>query len=478
MNRTHAVLSAAAALTFAALAARSPAPATGPRSQVEQALVAPEPPAPAVPMSKATAVASTGHASGAGPLALSARLSSARVLAGRSTVWLEATVGAEAVATGRTERQPVNLALALDRSGSMAGTKLAQAKRAAEALIAALGPQDRLAIVAFGSDVTVMPSTRADADGREALQRFVGGIADSGGTNISAALVQARSELLRHREAYRVSRVILLSDGQPTEGQTGEGELKALVRAARAEDITTSAFGVGLDFNSGLMGALAYAGAGFYAFIEDAAQLATLFEKDLSTASSTVARRVEVWVKPRPGVTVADVPGHEGTRVGEAYRVGLYDLSGGQSAQLLARLELAGAPADGAVELAEVKLRYLDLESDRPQEEAFALSAQATLDPADVEAHADAQVVERAKKVDVARQLQQASAAYQRGDRGSALDIFGNIRRQFGMSADALAGESLDDAEKKLRSGGNDGARTAKDLTAKTMKSFGQNNTY
>jgi Ca-activated chloride channel family protein len=337
---------------------------------------------------------------------------------------------------------------------------------------------DRLAIVSFGSDVRIFPSTVVSSSTRAEMSSFVEQIVDFGGTNISGALEAADAELRKARESYKVSRVILMSDGQPTEGETSANALKELVARARRDDITTSAFGVGLDFNSKLMSDLAGSGAGNYAFIEDPNHMAELFERDMRSAAATVARKVELELKPRAGVTLADVPGHEWVRNGDAWRIPLYDFAGGQTAQALLRLDLTGVPAEGLFALGEVSLRFTSVADGSVRSVPLALAAEATTSQSDVDAHADAAMVETVKKMEVAKQLAQAATAYESGDRARAVGIFDSIRNQFGMSADALAGEDLSATQRRMQQGGDEGSSAAKGLTTKTMKSFGQNNTY
>ena len=413
-----------------------------------------------------------------GALKLEARLSSDRVLSGSSTLFVETNVAA--LASERPSvRLPVNLALALDRSGSMSGQKMEQARRAALALVDALKDGDRLAVVAFGSDVTVFPSTRVDAFGRAQLKGFVEKIQDQGSTNISGALEAASDEVRKNREGYRVSRVILLSDGQPTEGLTRAEDLRWLVESARTrDDVTTSAFGVGLDFNSRLMSELANAGAGHYAFIEDATAMASVFERDLATASNTVARRVELELKAPSGVEVVEVPGYRVTRTADGYKVSLYDFSGGQTAQAMLRLQLSGMPTEGDVALGSLVLRYVGATDGVTREVPVKLSAVATSSASEVQAHSDPQLITLSQRMEVSKQMAAAASAYESGNREQAYSIFDGIRRQFGMQADALAGDDLALTERRMRTGDAEGARAAKSLTDKTMKNFGQNNTY
>jgi Ca-activated chloride channel homolog len=471
MTRTHFLLFSAGALCLVALVAGS----SRGFSTAPSSAAAPSPlPTSTMPAGQRTALQQGTD----GTLKLEARLSTDRVLAGSSTLFVETNVAA--LASERPSvRLPVNLAVALDRSGSMSGQKMEQARRAALALVDALKDGDRLAVVAFGSDVTVFPSTKIDDFGRAQLKGFVEKIQDSGSTNISGALEAATEQVRKNREGYRVSRVILLSDGQPTEGLTRSEDLRALVERTRTlDDVTTSAFGVGLDFNSRLMSELANAGAGHYAFIEDATAMASVFEKDLATASNTVARRVELELQAPSGVEVVEAPGYRVTRTSAGYRVSLYDFAGGQTAQAMLRLQLSGMPAEGDVALGKLVLRYVGANDGVSREVPLRLAAQATTSASEVAAHSDPQLITLAQRMEVSKQMAAAASAYESGNREQAYSIFDGIRRQFGQSADALAGDDLALTERRMRAGSDDGARAAKVLTDKTMKNFGQNNTY
>jgi len=66
---------------------------------------------------------------------------------------------------GAKRRAPVNLALVVDRSGSMAGAKLKLALAAARQAIRALDERDRFSVVVFDDHVQVpIPSRVASRD--------------------------------------------------------------------------------------------------------------------------------------------------------------------------------------------------------------------------------------------------------------------------------------------------------------------------
>src|SRR5690606_7480381 len=168
-------------------------------------------------------------------------------------------------------RLPVDLALVLDRSASMAGPRLRHAREAARQLIHSLSEHDHLAIIHYGSEAVALPSLRADAGGRAQMLAFVDAIEAEGGTHLEEALQVAAEALGSHRPA--LTRVLLVSDGQPTVGEVEPDALISMVEAMRRRGLTLDALGVGEDFNEELLAALARAGDGTYAYLRNEAAL-------------------------------------------------------------------------------------------------------------------------------------------------------------------------------------------------------------
>ncbi len=250
MNRTGIFLAAAGVLALVALVAGLP--------RVVNTLPDIEP--PQMPTTFGT-----------GSLKMTGRLSHPFVGLGRSDVFL--TVDLSAVEVAGAARAPLNLAMVIDRSGSMSGFKLTQAKQAAKQLISQLTQHDKLSIVHYGSDVKSMAGSYATTQNKERMLAYVEGIWDDGGTNIGAGLSTGRDLLLASKSDFKVSRLILISDGQPTEGLTDSDGLTAIVRETRQQGITVSSIGVGTDFNEDLMQGFAESGAGAYAYLSFALPL-------------------------------------------------------------------------------------------------------------------------------------------------------------------------------------------------------------
>ena len=296
MNKTFTYLALAGALALVALVLGMPRVAPPVVPHIATPVPTPVPPRPP------PAVNTASH----GSLSMTSRLSHPYITPGSTDLFI--TVDVTGAEVPGSQRSPVNLALVIDRSGSMSGYKLQQAKQAARHLVGLLRNEDRLAIVHYGSDVKSLPSMPATASNRERMLQYIDGIWDEGGTNISAGLRSGQFQVNTARREFQVNRIILISDGQPTEGETDEERLKQVVKNIRAEGVSVSSIGVGTDFNEDLMQAFAEYGAGAYGFMEDAGKLANIFQKDLQQATTQVARNVELSFELPAGVMLGARP--------------------------------------------------------------------------------------------------------------------------------------------------------------------------
>jgi Ca-activated chloride channel family protein len=250
-------------------------------------------------------------------------------------------------------RPPLNLALVIDRSGSMSGRKLSYARKAARFLAGELTARDRLAIVTFDDEVTVvMPSTPVSDP-----QPFLAAISTihSGGiTALFDGWLAGATQVANHLDPAALNRVLLLSDGQANHGLTDQQQIAAKVAGLTARGISTSAFGLGDGFDEDLMGAMATAGDGTLAFIESPGQLADLYASELQGLATTAGKRVSLGIRAKHGAELVDVLNDlDATEFGN-FR--LPNLRAGQELNVGVRLQLpAWAPNQ---ELLSVRLAW------------------------------------------------------------------------------------------------------------------------
>jgi len=469
MSRTHLLLATTGLLALVALVVGRPKPP--PVTDTRHTLVSPGESPPEVLLPLVTA-----HS---GPLTLEGKLSGAYLRAGRSEVF--AHVAVRAAHPEDTRRVPVNLALVLDRSGSMRGQKLEDAKRAARALVMRLGPEDRLALVHYGTDVSAFPSMQMTEQARQQLLTFIDAIQDEGSTNISGGLEAAAAELRPYVHTYRVSRIILVSDGQPTVGLVEPAELSRLTRGYRDTGLAVSGLGVGEDFNEQLMQGIAEQGGGFYGFIDQPERLATILTRELEQASATMARQVALRLELPPSVREAEVLGMKAERQGRWLLVPLYDLAAGQEARVVVKLTLETAASGTPVDVLNAHVAYVDVQTAGKREAGILLAAKVTEDEAQVRANLDKAVRVNAVRALGAQQMLAATEKMNEGDREGALELLAKARELFGSSLDFSQDVSaLSGAESVINSGQGETElrRESLKLHRKSLSNFGQNNTY
>ncbi|MCI0571101.1 MAG: VWA domain-containing protein, partial [Myxococcaceae bacterium] len=194
------------------------------------------------------------------------------------------------------ERLPLNLALVIDRSGSMAGEKLAFAQQAARHAVGLLEGRDRLSLVVFDDEVETLV-VGGTASEQKALLAAIEGIDTRGSTALHAGWHQGSRHVAAGRAPGQLDRVILLSDGQANRGETNPDAIAAHVRRMAVEGVSTTTMGEGLDYNEDLLEAMARAGDGDYHFIESPAQLPDIFAAELHGLMATFGRAVSLGVE-------------------------------------------------------------------------------------------------------------------------------------------------------------------------------------
>lgn len=155
---------------------------------------------------------------------------------------------------------PRDVSFVVDVSGSMSGSKLAQAQAALRQALETLGPADRFQLIAFSSGVRRFREgfTPATAANRQAAREFVDALSADGGTNISGALEAALAATVAEE---RLPLVIFLTDGIPSVGEQQPEQIAAMA-AARGGRSRVFTFGIGHDVNTYLLDRLAKEGRG------------------------------------------------------------------------------------------------------------------------------------------------------------------------------------------------------------------------
>ena len=214
---------------------------------------------------------------------------------GSSVRYLLASITAPA-AERRAERLPVNIALILDRSGSMDGeNKFPLAVEAVKQSLRLLTSTDRVSIVVFDEQVDViLPSTFMTAQAKKQALRALQQVRPRGSTDLCSGWMHGAAELSDHLADGTITRALLLTDGQANHGEVNREVLAHHAAELRRRGIVTSAFGVGADFDERLLRDIANEGGGNFYFVQTAAQIPDLVTSELGEALEVVERDAEL----------------------------------------------------------------------------------------------------------------------------------------------------------------------------------------
>jgi Ca-activated chloride channel family protein len=235
-------------------------------------------------------------------------------------------------------RTPVNVAIVLDKSGSMSGDKLRKAKEAAFASIDRLSANDIVSVIAYDHTVEVLvPATKvSDRFGiRQSIERLTAG----GNTALFAGVSKGAAEARKFLDRQRVNRIILLSDGQANIGPSSPSELGSLGASLIKEGISVTTLGLGLDYNENLMMQLAQKSDGNHYFVEQTTDLARQFSYEFDDVLSVVAQEVTVRITCGDGVRPIRVLGREADITGQTVTTYLNQVYGKQEKYVLLELE-------------------------------------------------------------------------------------------------------------------------------------------
>lgn len=263
------------------------------------------------------------------------------------------------------DRPPLNLALVLDRSGSMdEDAKIGYVRQAVHLVVDNLTPADSVAFVAYADRVeTLVPMQRAV--NRDYLHHRVEELHAEGYTNLSAGLLEGCAELGKRRGEPGRHRLILLTDGLANRGVTDREKLAKLVERCSESQSTLTAIGLGNDYDERLLAGLASAGGGRYLHVSQPDQLPAVFKAELGALLAVALQNGRLRIEVPPGLSVDQVFGSEEPPGAGPVEVFLGDLADGDEIVLLARVRVAAEAGKGAPLELRAALTYDDVAQGR-----------------------------------------------------------------------------------------------------------------
>ncbi|WP_020681199.1 vWA domain-containing protein [Marinobacterium rhizophilum] len=344
------------------------------------------------------------------------------------------------------QRSPVNVAIVLDKSGSMGGEKIANARDAAIMAIESLDERDIVSVVSYDSRVqVVVPATRVQD--RESIYHAIRRLRAEGNTALFAGVSKGAREVRKFLDRQRVNRVILLSDGLANVGPQTPRELGRLGQSLAKEGISVTTIGLGLGYNEDLMTQLAGFSDGNHAFVEHAADLERIFRYEFGDVMSVVAQDLSIEIHCLNGVRPLRLIGREADVTGDRVRTHLSSLYSGQEKFVILEVEVPAREAGSTLDLARVQLDYNNLATRQQRQLSGLVQAAFSASEQDVKRAVDKPALEAAVEQVANEYSRQALERRDQGDIEGAKSILQKSADLLGSQADTLSSPKLEAQE-------------------------------
>lgn len=334
----------------------------------------------------------------------------------RDRVYLRLSLKSLAAAEKR-KRPPINVALVIDRSGSMSGDRLAAAKKGAHVALERLASDDIAALVSYNHEVSV--DRKADKIGskRDAIERAIDELSASGTTALYAGVKEGGEQVKAFRSDMQVNRVVLLSDGLANVGPSTPGDLAELGRALAGKGISVSTIGLGLEYNEDLMQRLAAASDGNHVFVERPSDLAEVFDREFGDALSIAARDIVITIECKAGFTPKRVLGRDGEISGNRITLKLNQLQADNERYVVVELDPPSRGLDGAeADIASIELDYMNMDSGSRGSKQASVKARFTDDAKDADGSVNKSVMSQVTEQVATENTERAVELRDQGD--------------------------------------------------------------
>lgn len=366
-------------------------------------------------------------------------------------------------------RNPLRIIALLDRSPSMAGhcnssstrfsagwggdgegeTKMERLKATMMKLVDNLTDQDELAMVWFDSLVSTTGIHKMTASNRKKAKDEIECVRPQGSTNIAAAIDMAKHLLKDHKEEAGVlTRIMLLTDGQPTSGECSDEAIVTRV-GSLPHFAGLSCFGYGRDWNENLLSAMSQRGGGGYYFIDNVKMVSRAFATEIGGLLTCYAKDIVFKLALASGVKfdrLLNEYDHEVTNRVLSIKAG--DLFFEEDRKLVVRLKIdpkegIGFQTAKAANLVEIATEYSSLvEGKKVQSPSVKIEVELVQDKDDLPTKADIVVAEEVAVLEAAIAQSEAKKKADAGDLEAARKIMkGSIEvlQSFGENSYASA---------------------------------------
>ena len=351
---------------------------------------------------------------------------------------------------GERRRDPANLQVVLDRSGSMGYGSLTAALQAIDSLVGRLRPDDQLGLVCFDNSVIVPVAAGPVGDGKK-IRDVLRQIGVGGMTNLSAGLMRGIQESGR-ASGERASTLVLLSDGHANEGVTDHPTLEGVAKGATDNSITISTIGIGHGYDEDLLEAVSRGGGGNSHFAENGDEAGACLAGEVEGLLEQVIQAASLIVRPTGDVSGVrlfnDLPVSE---IEGGFMVELGELVSEEKRKLLFEIDVPDIAALGLAQVCELELHWVETET--MEGKTVTLPVNVNVVPGDEAAGriANPEVITEITFQTAQRNKREASDALARGDHDEARRLWQDSRNQLGsLDRRQMSGHQIREIDEEL----------------------------
>lgn len=289
---------------------------------------------------------------------------------------------------------PLNVAIVLDRSGSMSGEKIEQAKKAAAAAVELMKADDIVSIIAYDTEVErLVPATKR-GDGKEIIEK-ISKLEPGGTTALYAGTQAGGDEVKKFLDQEKINRVILLSDGLANVGPSSPEEAGELGKKLGGQGICVTTLGLGDGYNEDLMLKLSQASDGNHVYITKASNLVEVFNEEFKTATKVVAQEVSCRLVCETGIRPVRLLNREGTIDGQTISFDWNQIYSGHERYVLIEVEVPAGEEGETKKIATAYVTYANMETNAADELSASLSVSFSSDREKIEKAVNKKVMEQ-----------------------------------------------------------------------------------
>jgi len=225
----------------------------------------------------------------------------------------------------KTKAIPKDVTFVLDISGSMAGTKIEQAKDALKFCLNSLNPEDRFDIIAFNDAIDIFAKELVSISKKKEALDFVDALKARGGTDIDRAL---RGALSLREGDVRPYLILFLTDGVPTSGETNYATIINNIKTENKTNARIFVFGMGNDVNTYLLDNISQKNGGVSEYVAP--------DENIEIKVSSLYQKISAPILTNPEMDFGTV------QVNDIYPKELPDIFRGSQLVLLGRYKGSG----------------------------------------------------------------------------------------------------------------------------------------